>query len=89
MATFVAFAPTPQAPFEFQATLDGSVYTVVVTWNIFGRRYYVNVYALDQTLIVALPMIGSPDDYDISLVAGYFASTLVFRQANAQFEINP
>lgn len=27
--------------------------------------------------------------YDISLVSGYFASTLVFRQPNQQFEVNP
>jgi hypothetical protein len=27
--------------------------------------------------------------YDVSLVSGYFASTLVFRQPNAQFEVSP
>jgi hypothetical protein len=27
--------------------------------------------------------------YDISLVSGYFDSTLVFRQPNQQFEVNP
>lgn len=27
--------------------------------------------------------------YDISLVSGYFSSTLVFRQPNMQFEVNP
>jgi len=83
------FQPSSKAPFQFQPTLDGSVYTVIVTWNLAGQRYYVNVYSLDGTLIVAIPMIGSPLGYDISLVAGYFTSTLVFREASQQFEVSP
>lgn len=88
MATF-DFTPSQQVPFQFQPTLDGQTYTLIVTWNLFGRRYYVNVYTLDGVLIEAIPLIGSPPGYDISLSAGYFASTLVYRAANQQFEVNP
>ena len=160
--TIFPFLPSNTAPFQFQPTLDGDVYTVVVTWNLFGRRYYANVYQLDGTLVVSLPVIGSaggvgissivwgggkvtvttavphgyrvtstvavtisgcaPDafngrydcaitgpttffyllandpgtftllgvaSYDISLTAGYFDSTLVFREAAQQFEVSP
>ena len=83
------FQPSSTTPFQFQPTLDGSVYTVIVTWNLAGARYYINVYALDGTLIVSLPRVGSPLGYDISLVAGYFTSTLVFREASNQFEVMP
>lgn len=90
MTTYVPFAPTALAPFQFTATLDGAAYTVVVTWNVFAQRWYVNVYDQSQDLIVALPMIGSPPSDNINLVGGYFrTSTLVFRQATQQFEVSP
>lgn len=60
MTTFFDFVPSNVAPFEFQPTLDGATYTCVVTWNVFGRRYYVSCYALDGTRIFTLPLLGSP-----------------------------
>lgn len=89
MTTFVDFKPAANNPFQFQATLDGQLYTVIVTWNLFGQRYYVNVYTLGGVLIVAIAMVGSPLDYDISLIAGYFASKLIWRVQNGQFEVSP
>lgn len=90
MTTFVDFQPSQQAAFQFQPTLDSTVYSAVVTWNIFGRRYYFNLYDLSGVLVVSLPLIGSPSDADIDLVKGYFdTSTLVYREANKQFEITP
>ena len=60
MTTFVDFTPSRVAAFQFQAQLDGANYNVVVTWSLFGRRYYINVYALDGTLVLSTPMVGSP-----------------------------
>lgn len=59
MTTLIPFVPNAVQPFQFTATLDGEPYNVICTWNIFGQRYYVNVYAIDGTLIFALPMIAS------------------------------
>lgn len=163
--TTVAFTPSPLQPFQFQATLDGQQYTVIVTWNIFGQRWYINIYSLNGVLVAVLPLIGSAVtlqlaslmwnqlagimvattmlplpfkigqvvnlslanivpvalngrvqcnitglktftfpmpgdpgrittvgvvDYGINLVAGYFVdSTMVYREPNTQFEINP
>lgn len=61
MATITPFVPNPQTPFQFSPTLDGNVYTVVITWNLFAQRFYFNLYQLDGTLVVSLPLIGSPD----------------------------
>ena len=83
------FIPNPVAPFEFQPILDGVTYTAIVTWNVFGRRYYVSVYAQDGTRVVTLPVIGSPNDSDISITAGYFESTMVFRESLQQFQVLP
>ncbi len=90
MTTFVNFTPAVTAPFQFNAALDGAQYTVILTWNLFGQRYYVNLYTLSGTLVVALALVGSPLDKDIDLVEGYFTtSTLIYREANRQFEISP
>ncbi len=87
MTTLVTFAPTQSSSFQFQAVFDDTAYTVVVTWNLFGQRYYVNVYTVTGTLIYSLPLIGSPQNYDISMNAGYFATTFIYRTQNQQFEI--
>jgi hypothetical protein len=83
----IQFTPANNSNFQFQATFDGASYNVIVTWNIYGERYYVNIYDLNNILIVALPLIGSPLNYNISLTAGYFTTQLVYRVANNQFEI--
>jgi hypothetical protein len=88
MTDYVNFQPTDTGPFQFQATLDGTQYNIVVTYNVYGQRYYVNIYSTQGTLIVARPMVGSPTEYDISLTKGYFTSTLVYRTSNQQFEIS-
>ncbi len=89
MTTIFSFSPSQTAPFQFQPTLDGQVYTVTVPWSLFGQRYYVNIAQLDGTPVALLPLIGSPPDYDISLTAGYFNSTLVYRVSTGQFEVSP
>lgn len=89
MTTSILFNPTALAPFQFQVVLDADTYNVIVTWNTYSQRWYVNVYDQFGVLIVAIARIGSPPTYDVSLVAGYFTSTLVFRQTAQTFEISP
>jgi len=60
VTTFVDFVPSLTVPFQFQPVLDGVAYTAIVTWNLFAQRYYLNLYALDGTLIFSLPLVGSP-----------------------------
>jgi len=89
VTTYFDFTPTNSGPFQFSPTLDGQVYTVIVTWNVEGQRYYINIYTLTSTLVVCKSLVASPQNYDISLTWGYFTSTLVFREASQQFEVNP
>ena len=60
MTTYVDFIPSQVAPFQFNPTLDGQVYAARVPWNLFGQRYYIELRALDGTLIFYQPLIGSP-----------------------------
>ena len=59
MTTYVDFVPSPVAPFQFQATFDSAQYNVIVTWNEFGERYYINVYDLASNLILARAIASS------------------------------
>jgi hypothetical protein len=85
--TFIDFVPTPAAPFQFRAVLDGESYTVIITWNLFGQRWYANLYTVDSVLLLSIGMVGSPLDVDISLTAGYTTTKLVWRPARGQFEV--
>ncbi len=87
--TIFPFTPNANTPYEFQPTLDGSQYNAVVRWNIFGRRFYLFLYQLNGTRVLVTPVTGSPVGSDISLVAGYYTSTLVFRAPSQQFEVSP
>jgi hypothetical protein len=68
MTTYIDFTPSTTSNFQFQATFDGNVYTVTVTWNLFGARYYVNIYDLNNALIVCRPLTGSPSGYLLSSI---------------------
>jgi len=85
--TYIEFVPSSSGPFHFQAVLDGVQYNISVTWNIFGLRYYINVYTVQGELILAAPMVGSPDGYSIDLLLGRFTSTLVYRETSGNFEV--
>lgn len=90
MTNIINFNPSPNANFQFNATLDEANYIVICTWNVYGARYYLSVYNNNGTIIVINPIIASPDDFDINLVFGYFqTSTLVYRQSSNNFEISP
>lgn len=82
-----AFAPSSQSVFTFQPTLDGVQYSVTVPWNVFGERYYLTVRTLQGALVCHVAMSGSPNDYDLNLVGGYFTSLLVYRADQQQFEV--
>lgn len=87
LTVYVPFVPSASSNFQFQLTLDGNQYLAVVNWNLFGQRYYVNIYTLAGTLVLCIPMIGSPNFYNISLTAGYFTTMLIWRVESGNFEI--
>ena len=66
MTTFTSFQPTATAPQQFNATLDGDPYTILVTWELFDQRYYINVHDQTNTLVVCEPVIGSPTPLDLA-----------------------
>jgi len=87
MTTYFQYQENNSSNFQFQPTLDGQVYNAVVTYNIFGKRNYLTITDLRNNLIFSLPVIGSPDGFDISISAGYFTTKIIFRTSSNQFEI--
>ena len=87
MATIINFNPSPKVNFQFQATLDGKNYQCRINWNLFGQRYYFNVFTLRGVRVLTIPLIGSPVDHDISLTAGYFSTSVVYRVGKNQIEV--
>ena len=59
------FQPSNSAPFVFQATLDGDVYNVSVLWSLYRKDWYLQVQALDGTIIAYEALVGSPDGFGL------------------------
>ena len=86
MTTLVNFASSPTAPFQFTPTLNGTQFTAIITWNMYGQRWYLNLYTLNGVLVLCCALIGSPASYPINLVNGFVAGgSLVFYEAAQQF----
>ena len=45
---------------SFSPTLDGSVYTITVTWNLFGQRHFVNCYDGSSNLVFTVALVETP-----------------------------
>lgn len=90
MTTLTQFAPSVSRNFTFQPTLDGQVYSIIVTWSLFGQRWLVNCYDLSGDLVFARPLRSSPNNADINIAGGYFTvSTLIYREQTRNFEVTP
>jgi len=94
--TTLQFTPSDSGVFQFQPTLDNSVFTVTVPWNVYGGRYYVNIFTLQGALVYSMPLISSPANYPIKLlpplnpVTGLpWVSTLYYVGDESQFVVLP
>ena len=74
------FTPNAYQLFTFQATLDGALYTVNTTWNLYRQDWYINVYSQSNLLIVSRPLVGSPSPPEpgINLAAPWFSTSSLY-----------
>jgi hypothetical protein len=54
------FRPTATQAFQFTASLDGADHTVTVTWNLSGKRWFINVHDSDRNLVLCRSLVASP-----------------------------
>jgi len=52
MSTLVNFTPSTLTAFQFQPTLNGTLYAATIFWNIFGNSRYLQLTDLQGNLIV-------------------------------------
>lgn len=86
--TYVNFVPSAILAPTYQITLDGNVYTLIMTWNLYAQRYYMNLYALDGTLIVAKALIGSPTGTDIASLSWANGKVTAITEENHGLTVN-
>lgn len=60
MTTLFNFQPNSGGPFQFQPTLDGSLYNVSVPWGLFRKDWYVQCLDLSNNPIFYRALIASP-----------------------------
>jgi hypothetical protein len=77
MTTYIPFTPSALAVPTFQPELDGQEYNCAVTWNLFGQRYYLNLYTLGGTLVFCKALVGSPAGVDLQSLTWNIATTQV------------
>lgn len=81
MTQVFPFVPSNSAQFQFSPTLDGVSYNASVPWLLYGARYYLNLLALDGTVIWFGAIVGSPPSFQINSLSwsnGYaYASTVL------------
>lgn len=67
MTTF-PFTPSPLQNQTFNPTLGGQTYTAVVTWNLFGQRWYLNLNDSNGNLIISTALVASQDPQQIASI---------------------
>ena len=65
MTTSTPFNPSVTANFTFQPTLDGQQFNCVITYNLFGQRYYFNLSTLGGELVIAAALSASPSGIEL------------------------
>lgn len=86
MTTNIAFKPVSDQPFTFRASVGGSQVFGSVPWNHYARRYYLQLKDSQNAVVAYVPLVASPDNYDINLALSLEPGKLVFRDSTQQFE---
>ena len=83
MTTYIPFTPSLISAPQFTPTLDGAQYNVVVTWSLFGQRYYLNCYSLNGERIFTAPLIESAAGVAIESLKWDVTTSLVTAKTTA------
>jgi hypothetical protein len=59
LSTLISFTPSITQAFQFQPTIAGTQYNAVITWSLFGQRYYLNLSTLDGTLLCCTALVAT------------------------------
>jgi hypothetical protein len=54
------FTTLPNGPFQFNPVLDGINYQAQVVWNLFGQRWYLNLFDGSGNRVTTVAVVESP-----------------------------
>lgn len=86
MTIYIPFKPDGQQPFAFQATVGGIKLFASVPFNIYAKRYYLKLTNGTGATVVYVPLVSSPDFFDINLALPFAPGSLIYRDSSGQFE---
>ena len=87
MTEYVKFSPDDKDKFQFTANIGGKILFVSVPYNRYVNRYYVRLKTDSNNIVSLVPLIASPDGFDINLALAYAPGSLVYRKSTNNFEI--
>lgn len=67
--TLYPFNPSPLQNASFNPTLGVQTYTAVITWNLFGQRWYLNLTDSNGNLIILTAVVASQDPQGITSIS--------------------
>lgn len=88
MTEYVNFSPSDKEQFKFTANIGGRIVFVSIPYNRYANRYYVRIRTDSNTISSFVPLVASPDGYDINLALPYAPGSLVYRESTNNFEVN-
>ncbi len=86
MTTYIQFTPQPDRPFTFTAKVGSETLFASVPFNLYSNRYYVQLKDGKNQIVCFVPLIESPDGFDINLALPYSPGKLIYRASTRQFE---
>jgi hypothetical protein len=60
------FRPSNAVAPSFQAVLDDRLCNIVLTWNVAGQRYYINIYNTSGNLVVARSLVETGESLSLN-----------------------
>lgn len=72
----------------FSPTLDGTVYSCQMKWNIAAQRWYLLITNSAGNPVMNTAVVGSTSSAGINLISGVFTTTtMIWREKNGQIEV--
>jgi hypothetical protein len=63
------FSPSALQNVTFQPVLGQATYSAVVTWNVFGQRWYLNLSDSNGNLVISTAVVSSQDPQGIASIS--------------------
>lgn len=86
MTTYTPFKPDGQQPFSFQVIVGGTKLFATVPFSVYAKRYYLKLTDGAGATVVYVPLVSSPDFFDINLALPFAPGSLIYRDSSRQFE---